>query len=45
MTKIELWYKCTDKNPHWLTKGANLTPDGIKKLVEQTYKEKLFIPG
>lgn len=37
MKKDELWKIYIEKNPHWLTNGASLTPQGIKKLFEQTY--------
>ncbi len=37
MTKEQLWKIYTDKNPHWLEIGANLTPCGLKKLFDETY--------
>lgn len=37
MTFKQLWEMYTAGNPHWLTEGANLTADGVRKLVERTY--------
>ena len=37
LQKEDLWKKFTDKNPHWLTDGAKLTPSGLKKLFETTF--------
>lgn len=37
MTREELWRRSAERNPHWLSKGASLTPNGVKRLVEQTY--------
>lgn len=37
LQKEHLWQKFTDKNPHWLTEGAKLTPAGLKKLFETTF--------
>ena len=37
MTKAELWEVYTRKNPQFLEKGANLTPEGLKKFFNQTY--------
>lgn len=37
ITKATLWKLYTDKNPHWLTDGVELTPDGIRRLFDQTF--------
>jgi len=37
LQKEELWKQYTAKNPHWITSGANLTPDGLKKLFDQAF--------
>lgn len=37
VSREDLWAMYTDKNPRWLTEGANLTPAGVKKLFDQTY--------
>jgi len=38
MTQQELWEFYTSKNPHWLEDGAKLTPQGLRKLFEQTWE-------
>ena len=38
MTKEQLWKTFTDKNPHFLTGGANLTADGLQKFFAQVWK-------
>ncbi len=37
LKKEQLWGKFIKNNPHWLTDGANLTPDGLRKLFETTF--------
>ena len=37
LKKERLWERYTQKNPHWLTEGVQLTPAGLKKLFEQTF--------
>lgn len=37
MSKDELWRIYVEKNPHWLTSGAVMTPDGIRKFFDQTF--------
>ena len=37
LQKEHLWLKFVEKNPHWLTEGAKLTPAGLKKLFETTF--------
>ena len=38
MTRRELWEIYTKKNPHWLTDNVTLTPEGLKKLFNQTFE-------
>ena len=38
MTQQELWEFYTSKNPLWLEDGAKLTPQGLRKLFEQTWE-------
>jgi len=37
MTLVELLTKYNNNNPHWRNRGANLTPNGLIKLIETTY--------
>ena len=37
MTRQELWDAYIKRNPHWLTDNVTLPPEGLRKLVEQTY--------
>lgn len=37
LSKDELWQIYVDKNPHWLTGGVTMTPDGIKRFFDQTF--------
>lgn len=38
MTKSEVWSAFVAKNPQWLTEGARLTPAGIRKVFEETWR-------
>jgi len=37
MNKEALWKIYTDKNPHFLERGANLTPEALRKFFDQTW--------
>lgn len=37
MNKEALWKIYITKNPHWVTGNVTLTPDGLRKLFEQTF--------
>jgi len=37
MSHDKFWATLTGRNRHWLTDGANLTPDGVRKLVKAAY--------
>jgi len=39
MTKEELWQIIIKNNPQFLTTGANLTPKGLIKLVDDAYDQ------
>jgi len=39
MNREELWKRYTDKNPHWLTKGANFTPKGLHQFFNMTWNQ------
>lgn len=38
LSKDALWQIYVSKNPHWLTDGAKMTPDGIKRFFDQTFE-------
>lgn len=38
MTFKSMWQAYIARNPHWTTDGADLTADGLRRLVEQTYE-------
>ena len=38
LNKDQLWAIYVKKNPHWASEGAHLTPDGLKKFVEQVWQ-------
>lgn len=38
ISKDELWRRYTSANPHWLTDGSKMTPDGLKRFFEQTFE-------
>ena len=38
MNNEQLWQAYTDKNPHWIASGAAFTPEGLEKLVAETWK-------
>jgi len=38
MDKEQLWKAYLDKNPHWAKEAVHLTPQGLKKFVEQVWR-------
>lgn len=37
LTKGQLWSRYIDSNPHWITDGANLSPNGVRELFDQAF--------
>lgn len=38
LQKGALWIAYVKNNPHWQTENITFTPDGLKKLFEQTFE-------
>ena len=36
--KNRLWEIYLQKNPHWASEGVHLTPEGLRKFVEQVWQ-------
>lgn len=36
--KNQVWAIYLEKNPHWVTDGVHLSPDGLRKFVEQVWQ-------